>query len=90
MTDVVIKIEGWADPRVGCPHAGQYVKSYDFEAFSGRGLGVYTTNIKEALRFQNPAKALEFWRTVPKARPRNEYGNDNRPMTVMNIEILKA
>lgn len=49
---VRIKAEGFAN-GVPCPIAGQYVKSFDFEADDGRGYGEFTLDPAKALTFES-------------------------------------
>lgn len=66
---------------------GQYLKSYDPEAFDGRGDATFTDKIEQALRFNDIVEAMDFVRTVPASRPLREDGNPNRPLTAFTLEF---
>lgn len=70
-----------------CPHAGLYLKSFDFEHEDGLGYGEFTTDRAEAKEFKDAGEALEFWRTVSKVRPQRPDGKPNRPLTVLTVEV---
>jgi len=67
---------------------GQFLKSYDPEAFDGRGEATGTNKLREALRVENIGAALELLRRQPVARPLRADGLPNRPITAFTIEIL--
>lgn len=69
------------------PHSGQFLKSFDHEAHDGRGEGEFTTHIGEAMEFPSLLDAMEFWRKVPKCRPKREDGRPNRPLTATTCEF---
>jgi hypothetical protein len=69
---------------------GQYLKSYDPEAFDGRG-DVVATPLKEyAMRFDSFSQAHAFWNQQSKTRPLRPDGKPNKPLTAFTIEIIKA
>lgn len=90
---IVFKIMGFAN-NTPCPVAGQYLKSFDFEARDGRGEAVFTTNIAEAIGFETSATAFAFYKTVPMCNPTRHDGMPNRPMTssnwLMSTNMLEA
>ncbi len=53
---------------------GEYLESYDPEAFGGRGDAKFTTDISRAMTFPSLFEAMELWRTVPKSRPCRQDG----------------
>ena len=57
----VIRAVGFAN-GYACPHAGQWLKSFDHEAFDGQGHGVFTDDPDDAMRFDTKAEAMVFWR----------------------------
>src|SRR5262245_45812185 len=84
----VIKITGFAN-GVPCPHAGQYLKSFDFEYDHGTGFGQFTPDPRFAMKFADAGAAAEFWRTQSRTRPlRSGDGRANRPLTASSVEIL--
>lgn len=85
MTVVLVAL-GFADDTP-CPHAGQYVQSFDFDAHDGQGFGRFTTDIEKAHHFKDAAEALTFWRTVSTVRPRRPDGRPNRPLTALSVEL---
>ena len=68
-----------------CPIAGQYLKSFDFEAHDGIGDGVFTADPRRAMRFATLVDLLEFWKTMPKCKPIRLDGRPNRPLTATTI-----
>jgi hypothetical protein len=82
----VIRAIGFAN-GVSCPHAGEWLKSFDFEAFHGQGHGVFTGDSDEALRFDTKAEAMIFWRTQSRSKPWRPDGKPNRPLTALTVEI---
>lgn len=85
----IIKALGFAN-GVACPIAGQYLKSFDFEAHDGRGFGVFTANPAEAMTFESAGAAGDFWRTQSKTVPLRPDGKPNRPLTSTTVEIALA
>lgn len=83
---IVIRAVGFAN-GVPCPHAGQFLKSFDFEAEDGIGYGEFTTAIEQAKKFESAADAMIFWRTVVRCKPWREDGKPNRPLTALTVEI---
>jgi hypothetical protein len=71
-----------------CPIAGQYLMSFDFDAFEGQGFGTFTDRISEARRFEDMTAALEFWRTQSTVLPLRPDGKPNRPFTCTTIELI--
>lgn len=84
---IVMKILGFASGRP-CPIAGQFLKTFDFEACDGRGHGTFTKDVEEAMEFETIKAATEFWMTSPKCRPTREDGEPNRPLTASSVEIF--
>lgn len=63
----------------------QFVKTYNAEAFGGRGDVTFTSKKEEAVTFPDLENAIGFYRTVPKCRPVRDDGNPNRPLTAFSI-----
>lgn len=84
----VIIAQGFAD-GTPCPHEGQYLQSFDFEAYDGQGWGEFTADPAKAKRFSDKLAAAEFWRTISKTRPRRPDGQPNRPLTALSCEITE-
>jgi hypothetical protein len=72
---------------VHCPHAGQWVKSFDHEAYDGRGFGTFTKHIEDAMPFADFGAAMDFWRRQSAVRPVRPDGKPNRPMTGLTIVV---
>jgi hypothetical protein len=70
---------------VPCPHAGQYLLSFDHEHDDGLGWGEFTKNRAKAKRFDTREELFEFWTRVPKCRPLRPDGQPNRPMTALSV-----
>lgn len=82
----VIRAIGFAN-GTPCPHAGQWLKSFDHEAFNGRGHGEFTDRLEDAMRFASSTEAFEFWRRQSKVRPWRPDGKPNKPMTALTVVI---
>lgn len=82
----VIRMQGFAN-GAPCPHAGQYLKSFDFDAHDGRGYGEFCVKPRHAKIFASAKDAFEFWRTASKVKPLREDGEPNRPLTAANVSI---
>jgi hypothetical protein len=67
---------------------GLYLKSYDPDAYEGRGDAEGTDDIEEALTFKTPEEALEFWQQPSTVKPLREDGKPNRPLTTFSIEVV--
>ena len=85
MTVVIIAL-GFAN-GIDCPHAGQFLESFDFEDGNGVGFGEFTTDIKRAKKFADKVEAYRFYHTVPKCKPRRNDGRPNRPLTALSVEL---
>jgi hypothetical protein len=83
----VIRALGFADDSTPCPHEGQWLKSFDHDAYDGRGYGVFTDKIQRAKRFAGKAEALAFWNTQSTVQPWRPDGRPNKPLTALTIEI---
>jgi hypothetical protein len=66
---------------------GAYLRSYDPEAFDGRGDAGWTTNLDAAMVFPDSAAAFACWRQQPRCRPLREDGQPNRPLTAFTVEV---
>lgn len=63
----------------------QWLKTFDVEAFDGRGDAEFTDDPTQALRFKDLAAAIAAWKTQSRRRPRREDGKPNRPLTAFSI-----
>lgn len=68
---------------------GQYVESYDPDAFDGFGTVKFSKHEDEAKVFQSHRDAMEFWNQSSKVRPKRADGKPNRPLTAFSIEVVK-
>lgn len=64
-----------------------WVKSYDPDAFDGRGDAAFTSDPDEALRFEHAGEALEFWKQTSVVRPVRPDGRPNRPLTAFTVGV---
>lgn len=86
---VVIRI-AWLGGNVAQPsvHAGQYVKTFDADAYDGRGYLVTTREKREALRFDSMTAAMKFYRQQSTVQPlRRSDGRPNRPLTAFTVTV---
>jgi hypothetical protein len=68
---------------------GEYLVSFDFDAFGGKGWGVFTEKRKQAKRFRDMKEALIYWQTISEVQPLRSDGKPNRPLTASTVEIVK-
>lgn len=83
-TKVVLVCEGFPSGNF-CSVAGQFLMSYDPEAFDGRGDATFTKDIERAMKFDDTGQAFACWTAIPKSRPLREDGKPNRPLTTFTI-----
>lgn len=86
---VVIKAYGPVGP-VLVPNGaicGEYVKTYDPEAYGGLGCATFTDNVKEAMKFDTASDAKTFVSQVPANRPLRADGRPNRPLRCFTLTI---
>jgi hypothetical protein len=67
---------------------GEYVKSYDPNAFDGRGDATFTKDITKALKFPDKSWAMRFAMHQPINRPFRADGKPNRPLTAFTLEFV--
>lgn len=70
-----------------CPHTGQWLRSFDHDAFGGQGYGSFTVRPHEAMQFESLAEAFSFWDKPSTVKPLREDGQPNKPMTALTIAI---
>jgi hypothetical protein len=81
-----IQIVGTGDGSP-CKYIGQWLQKFDPEAYRGRGAILCTTNIRDAMLFDNGADALMFWNTQSKTVPFRPDGKPNKPLTAYSVVI---
>ncbi len=84
--EYVIRAIGFASPGSQCPHAGQWLLAFDFDAHGGKGFGQFTRDKMQAKRFPDLLAAFNFWRTTSAVRPMRGDGNPNRPLTCLTVQ----
>jgi hypothetical protein len=85
---VVIQIMG--DALGGrMPPKPTFLKDFDFEHDHGQGRPVFTQKRSEAMKFDDPGKALDYWKTQSKKKPMRPDGKPNRPFTAWTVSILR-
>jgi hypothetical protein len=70
-----------------CPHAGEYLKSFDHEVYDGQGLGVFTKSLARAKRFDTHEDVFAFWNMQSASRPLRPDGKPNKPLTALSVKI---
>lgn len=86
---IVLRVVEMASrPGEYLPVSGQYLETYDPEAYDGRGSAMFTPNLERAKKFESVADAMRTWREVPASRPLRDDGRPNRPLTSFTMEIL--
>lgn len=89
---VIIHVVGLAGfisgPEAPPDPTGQYVETYDPEAFGGLGDVTTTTDPAKAARFPDTVTALHTWQIAPQNRPMRLDGRPNRPLSAFSIEVV--
>jgi hypothetical protein len=70
-----------------CPHANQWLRTFDHEAFDGRGHGEFTEDPERAMLFATSADAMRFWQRQSTVKPLRPDGKPNRPLTALTVVI---
>lgn len=76
----IIRVVNFAN-GVHCQIAGQWVETFDHDAYNGQGYGTFTDDKSKAMRFASHGEAFEFWRRVSTVNPTRPDGKPNRPLT---------
>jgi hypothetical protein len=87
-TAYIILAHGFAN-GVPCPHTGQWLESFDHDAFDGQGYGTFTPKEIDAKRFESISAAMQFWNTQSSVRPLRPDGKPNKPLTALTISVEK-
>lgn len=66
---------------------GQWLLSYDPEAYDGHGWAEWTDEPSYARGFVSTAEALAFYQAVPMALPVREDGKPNRPLLAFTVSV---
>jgi hypothetical protein len=69
--------------------SGLFLRSFDPDAYRGRGSIVTTRLIEEAQRFDSFLAVMEEWKRQSTRRPLRPDGEPNRPLTAWSIEPRK-
>lgn len=69
---------------------GQWIRSFDPDAYDGRGDLATTEDPALALRFPDAVTAWRFWRQQSTVRPLRPDGKPNRPLTALSIMVEDA
>jgi hypothetical protein len=72
---------------VPCPHAGQWLESFNHDTADGLGYGTFTVHARQAMRFATPGDALTFWRRGSRTKPLRPDGRPNRPLTALTVQV---
>jgi hypothetical protein len=67
----------------------EYLVAFDFDAMGGVGYGIFTDELRLAMRFKTLREAMEFWRTQSTVKPLRPDGQPNRPLTASTISVFK-
>jgi len=66
---------------------GQYLRSFDPDAFGGRGRIDWTPDKAKAIRFKSMTEALAAWKTQSRVCPLRDDGRPNRPLTAFTVSL---
>jgi hypothetical protein len=70
-----------------CPHAGQWLRDFDHDAFGGQGYGSFTVRPHEAMQFESLEDALSFWNRQSTIKPFRPDGKPNKPLTALTVAV---
>ena len=70
------------------PYEGQYLKSFDADAYGGRGYTEWTADPHQAMRFADAREALLFRNTQSRTAPFRPDGKPNRPLIAITALIV--
>lgn len=77
----------------GCPIVGQWLMSYDPDANGGLGEARFTSDVEDAMRFDDFAAAEACWQQPSKHDPRmirehtDEPVEPNRPLMAVSVNV---
>lgn len=84
------------DPHAGTPaegldrpRPGEYLASYDLDAFDGTGAFTSTPNLDEARVFDGFGEAWAAWQGTSTVRPTRADGKPNKPLTALTVELTR-
>jgi hypothetical protein len=89
----VLKILGMPADTVNRPAPeleSTYVKSFNPDAFDGRGELVVTRDVSQAIDFDTQESAFLFWGKTPTLRATRPYGKPNRPLSAYHMVIQQV
>lgn len=66
---------------------GQYLRSWDVDAFDGRGRADFTADPAKAHCFESFAAAVAVWNRQSTIRPTRPDGRPNKPLTAYSVEF---
>ena len=84
----LIALTGDLTGGVGDARLGQYLMTYNPEAFFGRGDISTTDDVQKARTWPNARLAMEEYRVIPQSRRFRSDGKPNRPLTAFTVEIF--
>jgi hypothetical protein len=65
---------------------GEYVVSCDVDAMGGVGAVVFGSR-EQAMRFEDAACALAYWKLQSRVQPFRLDGKPNRPLSALTVEL---
>jgi hypothetical protein len=86
----ILELAGIASHRGPIAQEGEFVKTFDPDAFDGRGDLTTTPDLADALRFETSYAAMEFWRQQSMVAPIRMDGKPNRPLTAFTVTIARS
>lgn len=83
------RLEGSVEqrPPEALPPPGAWLVFYNPNAHDGRGVAHWSLHARDALRFDTPTRALDFWRQVSDVKPVRGDGEPNRPLTAFTVMV---
>lgn len=69
------------------PHDGKHVQRCEFDEPFGTLAMDSTSNPAEAMHFDTPGAAMDYWRTASTRYPLRPDGKPNRPLTGLTVSV---
>lgn len=84
----LVALQGIHFPGSGQPQPGDWLQEWDVEFAGGRGMAVWTDDVRKAHRFLSHEDALKAYRQQSRIAPTRPWdGRPNRPLTAYTVSV---
>ena len=90
MSEYLMRAVSFGNDTIPCPHSGQFLETFDHNAFAGQGHGTFTSDPDKAMRFASAGEAMAFWNKPSTVLPLRPDGKPNKPLTALTVSIEPA